>query len=159
MKKYKIYYEDDERMDITFVTVYADNIMEALEKFKQEYAPLDKIDTIFCRWGIIMKQIDIYSISEISEMMYPDAVDRISPTHISSYVYESLFQPEYDKIRMLNHKILAEQIDYFKRERNRLREFNAIVARLNDYIWILEQIEDFIGSKKLPDEFIIDSKG
>ena len=65
-----------------------------------------------------MKQIDIYSISEISEMMYPDAVDRISPTHISSYVYESLFQPEYDKIRMLNHKILAEQIDYFKRERH-----------------------------------------
>ena len=106
-----------------------------------------------------MKQINIYSISEISEMMYPDAVDRISPTHISSYVYESLFQPEYDKIRMLNYKILTEQIDYFKRERNRLREFNAIVARLNDYIWILEQIEDFIESKKLPDEFIIDSKG
>ena len=49
MKKYKIYYEDDERMDITFVTVYADNIMEALEKFKDEYAPLDKIDTIFCK--------------------------------------------------------------------------------------------------------------
>lgn len=106
-----------------------------------------------------MKQIDMYSILEIAEMMYPDAADRISPTHISSYVYESLFQPEYDKIRMLNYKVLTEQIEYFKRERNRLREFNAIVARLNDYIWILEQIEDFIGSKKLPEEFIIDPNG
>lgn len=106
-----------------------------------------------------MKQVNMYSISEIVEMISPDSVDIILPSHLPSYVYESLFQPEYDKIRMFNYKVIAEQIDYFKRERSRLREFNAIVARLNDYIWILEQIEYLMQDKKLPEEFIINSNG
>ena len=49
MNRYEIYYEDDEVMDIVFVEVYAGTLEKALEKFKEEYAPLDKIDTIFCR--------------------------------------------------------------------------------------------------------------
>lgn len=49
MNRYEIYYEDEKRDDITFVEIYEETLEKALEKFKQDYAPLDKIDTIFCR--------------------------------------------------------------------------------------------------------------
>ena len=49
MNRYEIYYEDEKTNDITFVEVYAGTLEKALEKFEQDYAPLDKIDTIFCR--------------------------------------------------------------------------------------------------------------
>ena len=159
MNRYEIYYKDENKDDIVLVELYAETLEEVLEKFKQDYAPLDKIDTIFCRWGITMKQVDMYSVSEIVEMIYPDATGRIPLAHLSSYVYESLFQPEYDNIRMLNYKVLSEQIEYFERERNRLREFDAIVAKLNNYIWILEQVEYLMQDKKLPEEFIINPNG
>lgn len=102
-----------------------------------------------------MRAIIMYSVRDIAKILNKD-----NDNKYMSIIYETLFQPEYNDIVLINRCILLVMIAYFRKEIIRLERLgdqeNAI-KRVNEYITILGQIDTEIDFDGLPEEFIVQS--